>query len=105
MANRQSGAGELSYANVRDEQDTTVTAPGPDLSGKRVRAIPAKGGTTVIVRRADFKNVGIDHSDVTWDFRVERFTVSVGDGDGQISAEAAKFLTENYRESFEYING
>ena len=104
MANPKATDSELTHADVNDEKDSAVKAPGPDLSGKRVRAIPAKGGTTVLVRRADFRQKGIDHGDVTFDFRKDRFTLPVGSKDGQLSEKAADFLTKNYPESFEYLS-
>lgn len=68
---------------------------------KRVQAIPFSGGTTVVVRSADFKNAGdIDHDSVTWDYRVDDFTVEVGKG---INQEAAEFLVKTYPNSFRFI--
>ena len=58
--------GKLDLAEVKDEKDTTPRT-GPDLSGKRVRAIAYQNATTVIVRRSDFKTASegeIDHPDV-----------------------------------------
>ena len=42
-------ADRLSTAEVKDEADTSPRAVTSDLTGERVRAIPAKGGTTIIV--------------------------------------------------------
>lgn len=91
---------KLSAAEVKDEADTSPRAVTSDLSGERVRAIPAKGGTTVIIRKSDFADHGIDHKEVVWDFRVDNFTVPVG---SDLSKEAADFLTKNYPTSFEYM--
>jgi len=101
---------EAEQAEIRaaDERDQAVTEKA-DTSGKRVRAIPAivtksnQRSTTVEVRRSDFKTIGIDHPTVVWDFRKDNFTVKVGEGANQISAEAAKALTEQFPTSFEYI--
>jgi hypothetical protein len=94
---------KLSAAEVKDEADTSPRVVTSDLSGERVRAIPAKGGTTVIVNAKDFTDHGIDHPAVTWDFRLDSFTVEVGVGKA-ISKEAADFLTKNYPQSFEYMS-
>ena|ERR1700759_1732056 len=95
-------AGKLDPSEVRDEADTSPRVDS-DLSGTRVRAIPGGGGTTVVIRSVDFKNNGIDHPDVKWDFRKDRFTVEVGDKEGGLSKEAAEFLTKNYPAQFEYL--
>lgn len=71
-----------------------------DNGKKRIRAITFSNGTTVVIRESDFKAGGIDHKEVVWDFRVDDFTVAVGDG---ISAEAADYLTSNFSDSFEYV--
>jgi hypothetical protein len=97
------GEGKLSTADVKDTADTSPRAADPDLSGKRVRAIPAKGGTTVLVRKQDFASKGIDHPDVKFDYRTDKFTLPVGKGKS-ISTEAADFLTKNYPTSFEYLD-
>jgi hypothetical protein len=95
-------AGKLAPSEVVDDADTSPRV-GADLKGKRVRAIPGAGGTTVVVRKVDFKNNGIDHPEVKFDFRKDRFTLAVGDKEGQLSQEAADFLTENYPVQFEYL--
>ena len=100
---RPQAEGRLTTAEVKDEADSARRAPEPDLSGKRLRAIPARGGTTVKVRRRDFSDHGIDHPDVEFDFRKDDFTVAVGE-DGGISSEAADFLSKNYPTSFEYLD-
>lgn len=70
-------------------------------SVKKIKAIPFSGGTTVIVRSIDFETSGnIKHEDVTWDFRVDDFTVEVG---SQISEEAANFLVEKFPSSFKFV--
>lgn len=85
---------------VVDVADTTSQLPA-QLSGKRVKAIPFANGTTVVVRKEDFAAAGkIDHADVTWDYRIDDFTVEVGKG---ISQEAADFLVENYSDSFQFV--
>jgi hypothetical protein len=94
---------KLEATEVRDVRDSSPRAAGPDLSGKRLRAIPAKGGTTVEVKRGDFAKHGIDHPDVKFDFRRDRFTLPVGKERG-ISEEAADFLSANYPTSFEYMS-
>ena len=90
--------------------DVSPRAPEPDLSGKRLRAIPAvitksgDRGTTVEVRARDFEAKGIEHKTIRFDERRDNSTLAVGDKDGQISEEAADFLAKNYPTSFEYIN-
>lgn len=99
----------LTPGEVSDSRDSSPRAKA-DTAGKRVRAIPAiitkkqDRSTTVEVRRSDFKAVGIDHPTVVWDFRKDNFTVRVGSKPGQLSQEAAEYLTENHPTSFEYIN-
>jgi hypothetical protein len=85
---------------VEDERDTAPRAAAPDTSGKRIRAIPYQGGTEIVVRKEDFAGAGIDQDTVTWEMFKNNFTVKVGT---DISKEAADFLTENYKESFEYM--
>ena len=96
-------ADRLSTAEVKDEADTSPRAVTSDLTGERVRAIQAKGGTTIIVNEKDFNDHGINHPSVTWDFRHDDFTVAVGNGK-PLSKEAADFLTKGYPLSFEYIS-
>lgn len=96
-------AGPLTEAEVVDTADTAARTPAPDTSGKRVRAIPGAGGTTVVLDSRDFKANGISHKGVTWDYRKDNFTVKVGTGDNQLSEEAADFLTKNFPGQFEYL--
>jgi len=90
----------LSVEEVVDVADTAPRAPAPDTSGVRVEAIPYQNCTTVVIRKVDFALGGIDHPDVEWDFRIDNFTVKVGDG---ISQEAADFLVNGYPEQFKYL--
>lgn len=90
-------AGALDPSELPDE---AVRAPEPKLDGKRIRAIPYENGSTIRVNESDFKNHGIKHPTVTWDYRKDNFTLKVGDA---ISQEAADFLTKNYPTSFEYL--
>lgn len=84
-------------------------APAPAPQAQAVQAIPAtitgsgQGATTVEIRSSDFANNGIDHDSVVFDFRKDDFKVSVGNENGQISKEAADFLTKNYPASFVYV--
>lgn len=85
-----------------DSVEASVEAPvevAKTVSVKRIKAIPFSGGTTVVVRAVDFANAGVEHSDVTWDYRIDNFTVAVGDG---ISAEAANLLVKKFPGSFEF---
>lgn len=92
-------------ATTPDERDTVERAPGPDTSGKRVRAIPTHGGTAVTLSTADFEQVGVKgHAPVKWDFRKDNFTVSVGNEDGQLSQAAADAITKHEPTRFEYLN-
>ena len=79
----------LVVEDVVDVADTIPREPAPDTSGVRIQAVPYQNCTTVLIRRGDFALGGIDHDDVEWDFRIDNFTVKVGDG---ISHEAADFL-------------
>lgn len=92
---------KLSATEVKDEADVSPRINTTNTGGERVRAIPAKGGTTVIIRALDFANNGIEHGEVTWDFRKDNFTVEVG---SDISKEAADWLTKSFPTSFEYLN-
>jgi hypothetical protein len=94
-------SGKLDPSEVKDERDTSPRIKA-DTSGERVRAIPAKGGTLVRVTKGDFARNEIDNPTVEFSFRKDNFTLPVGKG--QLSAEAANFLTKNFPESFEYIN-
>lgn len=102
-------ADEQAQVLASDTADVSPRAEAPNLSGKRVRAIPAvitKSGdnaTTVEVRKSDFAAKGIDHPTVVFDYRKDNYTVGVGDG-APLSQEAADFLTKNYPVSFEYMN-
>lgn len=85
-----------------DVVDTADNSPrqAANVAGKRVKAIPFYNGTTVVVRDTDFQQNGVTHPDVTWDFRVDDFTVAVGQG---ITQEAANLLVTKFPESFEYV--
>lgn len=102
-------ADEQEAIRASDALDSATVAKS-DLTGKRVRAIPAVitkatgHATTVEIRRSDFKKVGISHATVQWDFRRDNFTVKVGEKSGEISPEAAKYLTENHSNSFEFLD-
>lgn len=87
-------------SDIKDTRDVSPRAPKPNTKGERVRAIPAKGGTTVEVKKADFAAHGIDNPTVTWDFRKDNFTVPVGP---VLSKAAADFLCETFPTSFEYM--
>lgn len=100
---------EQNEIRASDSADNAIKGAGPDLSGKRLRAIPAvitrsgDKGTTVEVRREDFQAKGIDHDTVSFDARNDNYTIRVGDGDGEISEKAASFLAKNYPYSFEFM--
>lgn len=69
-------------------------------SGKCIKAIPFSGGTTVVIRDIDFKAGSIDHAAVTWDYRIDDFTVKVGEG---ITEQAANFLVQSFPDSFKFV--
>lgn len=69
-------------------------------SVKRIKAIPFSGGTTVVVRDVDFSNAGVEHPSVKWDYRIDNFTVTVGD---KITAEAANLLVNKFPDSFKFV--
>lgn len=96
----------LTTGEVADAADTSPRGPAPDTSGRRVRAIPYQNGNRIKLSSADFKQRGgFDHPPVLWDQRVDNYTVAVGTGYNQISEQAAEFLTKNFKETFEYIDG
>lgn len=90
----------LDTVDVVDVADTSPRVPPPDTSGVRIQAIPYQNCTTVLIRSSDFGLGGIEHSDVEWDFRIDDFTVKVGEG---ISQEAADFLVNGYPDQFKYL--
>lgn len=67
---------------------------------ERIKAFPFSGGTTIIIRDSDFEKGGVEHSTVSWDYRVDDFTITVGSG---ISKEAADYLTKNFPDSFKFV--
>jgi hypothetical protein len=80
-------------------------APEPDTSGKRVRAIPTHGGSTVSVSSAEFARVGVEgQSEVVWDFRKDDTTVKVGDKPGEITQAAADAITKLEPTRFEFMS-
>lgn len=100
----------LTPGDVTDERDNAPRIPAPELSGKRVRAIPYKGGTQIHLRRQDFANYGVDHPDVTWDFRKIKGNMSVPVDDSEkpvkntLTSEAAEMLVDKFPTQFEYMN-
>lgn len=92
----------LAPEEVVDERDVSPRLVAPTTQGHRVRAFPSQGGTTVEIRSSDFALGGIEHPDVSWDFRVNKFTVPVGE-DG-ISQEAADWLTSSFPASFAFTD-
>lgn len=91
---------ESRKSDVVDVADTSPRVSNA-AGGKLLKAVPFGSATTVVVRSSDFKQAGnIDHPDVEWDFRVNDFTVTVGD---EISSEAAEFLVKKYSDSFQYV--
>jgi hypothetical protein len=94
-------SGKLNPQEVKDERDTTPRVRTDETSGKRVRAIPAKGGTVVRVTQGDFKSHGVNSPTVEFAFLKDNFTLPVG---GSLSKEAADFLTKQFPESFEYMS-
>lgn len=87
-------------APVVDAADNSPRGPAPDTSGKRLRAIPQRGGTLVEITRVDFARHGIDHDTVQFSNFKDNWTLKVGRG---ITAEAADFLAKFAPETFEYL--
>lgn len=98
-------AGPLHISEVTDTADTSPRAVS-NLKGRRLRAIPYAGGTTIVVSQADFRANGISHPTVTFDFRKDHFTLPVDPPKGQagVSKEAAEFLATNHPNQFEFMN-
>lgn len=86
--------------DVVDEADTAPREEKKTHSGKKIKAIPFSNGTTVIVRNVDFEKVGVKHANVTWDYRIDNFTVTVGEG---ITEEAACALVNHFPDSFQFV--
>lgn len=94
-----------------DSGDTAKKAEAPKLTGKRVRAIPAvitksgDTGTTIEIPEEAFRNNGVEHPAVKFDYRHDNFTLAVGNPEkGELSEEAAELLTKNWPTSFEYMD-
>lgn len=98
------GAGDaapLTPDEVVDKRDISPRAAAPVLTGKRVRAIPRLGGTVVEVRESDFAYYGVDHPDVRF---VDTRFFNLNVDENGLSEEAAKFLTEKFPETFEFVD-
>lgn len=78
----------------------TGTGPVETVKPERIKAYPFSGGTTIIIRDSDFAKGGVEHPTVSWDYRVDDFTLTVGNG---ISKEAADYLTKNFPDSFKFV--
>lgn len=94
-------AAPLNPDEVVDARDVSPRAAAPVLTGKRVRAVPRNGGTVVEIRSSDFAYYGIEHPDVR--FADTRF-FNLNVDDNGLSEEAAKFLTEKFPETFEFVD-
>lgn len=81
-------------------EDAPVQPQPVARGGKRIKAFPFAGGTTVVIRDVDFGAGNVEHSTVTWDYRIDDFTVEVGKG---ITEEAANYLVKNYPDSFKFV--
>lgn len=90
-------------ASTPDDRDVAPVVDTQATEGRRFRAIPTHGGTTVGVTRDDFKQIGIDHDSVTFDFRKGNLTLKVGTEKGEISEEAAKALHAHEPTRFEFL--
>lgn len=89
---------------ISDSADTSPRGPAADTSGKRVRAIPYQNENRIELSANDFKTLGVKHKAVRFDQRVNHFTLAVGDGDGELSAEAAEKLTKLHGHAFEFMD-
>lgn len=87
-------------AGVTKPQDASEAPQAKPVAVQRVKAIPFFGGTTVIIRDTDFQKGNIEHDTVTWDYRIDEFTVRIGEG---ISKEAADYLVNNFPDSFKFV--
>lgn len=85
---------------VEAQVDSVAVESAKPTGVKRIKAIPFSNGTTVIVRAVDFSAAGVEHPDVKWDYRIDDFTVAVGDG---ITAEAANVLVSKFPDSFKFV--
>ena len=97
-------SGKLNPSEVTDARDNAPRLKD-DLSGKRVRAIPAFVGQTTAVRitKQDFAEYEIDHPTVEFNFRKDQFTLPVGKPRG-LTKEVAEFLVTEFPEQFEYMS-
>lgn len=86
---------------VADSADVSPRGPAPDTSGKRLRAIPQRGGTLIEVRASDFAANGIKHDTVRFSHFKDNWTLKVGHG---ISEDAAEFLAKFAPETFEFLS-
>lgn len=94
--------GEAVVSTVPVEEIASVESAPVEAkpSGKCIKAIPFSGGTTVVIRDIDFKAGNIEHPAVTWDYRIDDFTVKVGEA---ITEEAANFLVQSFPDSFKFV--
>lgn len=85
-----------------NDEDTVVepAVRQPTSREKKIKAFPFSGGTTIIIRDVDFKQGNIDHPTVTWDYRIDDFTVEVNKS---ITQEAADYLVNNFPDSFKFV--
>ena len=94
------GEAVVTAAPVEDNAPVDVAPVEVAPSGKRIQAIPFSGGTTVVIRDIDFNAGGVEHPAVTWDYRINDFTVEVGKG---ITEQAANFLVQSFPDSFKFV--
>lgn len=106
------GTADISTLIDNDPADTTTKIPTENLDGPRIRAIPYDNGSTIVVRKADFADHGIDHKTITFDFRNGDLTLPVVDKKGEnyentpvVERAIADWLTSKYPMQFEYLNG
>ena len=94
-------AGPLDISEVTDDRDVVSREPAAP-AGRYLKAYPAKGATTLLIPSSDFKQYGgINHGDVTFDFRHNTFKILVGSP--ELSNEAAEFLAARYPETFRFV--
>lgn len=87
-------------AGVTKPQGVDEAPQVKPVASQRIKAIPFSGGTTVIIRDVDFQKGNVEHDTVTWDYRIDGFTVEVGNG---ISKEAADYLVKSFPGSFVFV--
>lgn len=84
---------------VEAQVDSVAVESAKPTGVKRIKAIPFPMAPLLSFVRLIFL-LWCRASDVKWDYRIDDFTVAVGDG---ITAEAANVLVSKFPDSFKFV--